>query len=93
MGHEDQLPIPKLSDRYRFSHGTFGRTRGNGRDAPRAAISLRLIAIFGALLNSEFVAPKSTAPDALLRSGDNDFSMLLIGGRGNGCRNQSLFSL
>ena len=63
------------------------------RFAPRAAISLRLIAIFGALLNSEFVAPKSTAPDALLRSGDNDFSMLLIGGRGNGCRNQSLFSL
>jgi hypothetical protein len=38
MGHEDQLPIPKLSDRYRFSHGTFGRTRGNGRDAPISAV-------------------------------------------------------
>src|ERR1051326_1174260 len=37
MGHEDQFPDPKLSGRYRFSYGTFGRTRGNGRDAPKSS--------------------------------------------------------
>jgi len=30
VGHEDQFPIPKLSDRYRFSYGAFGGTGGNG---------------------------------------------------------------
>jgi len=30
--------MPKLSDRYRFSYRIFGRTRGNGRDAPKAVV-------------------------------------------------------
>src|ERR1700757_3569956 len=35
MGHEDAFPRPRLSARCRFSQGTFARTRGNGRDAPK----------------------------------------------------------
>ena len=38
MGHEDQFPIPKLSDRYRFSQMTFAGTSANGQDAPIPAV-------------------------------------------------------
>jgi hypothetical protein len=38
MGHEDAFLPPRLSGRCRFSQGTFARTRGNGDDAPIAAI-------------------------------------------------------
>src|SRR6516164_1460463 len=38
QGHEDQFPPPRLSVRYRFSQATFTGTRGNGQDAPIAAI-------------------------------------------------------
>jgi hypothetical protein len=37
-GQEDQFPRPRLNGRYRFSQGTLAGTRGNGRDAPKAAI-------------------------------------------------------
>jgi hypothetical protein len=37
MGQEDQFPRPRLNGRYRFSQGTLAGTRGNGRDAPKAA--------------------------------------------------------
>ena len=37
MGHEDVFPRPKLSARCWFSQRTFAGTRGNGRDAPKAA--------------------------------------------------------
>jgi hypothetical protein len=40
MGHEDAFPPPRLSARYRFSQGTLARTRGNGRDAPKRAVSV-----------------------------------------------------
>src|SRR6516225_1734724 len=36
LGHEDAFPRPRLSGRCRFSQVTFARTRGNGRDAPKA---------------------------------------------------------
>jgi hypothetical protein len=38
VGHEDAFPRPRLSARSRFSQGTFAGTRGNGRDAPKAAV-------------------------------------------------------
>jgi hypothetical protein len=38
MGHEDAFPPSRLSVRYRFSQATFAGTRGNGRDAPKAAL-------------------------------------------------------
>jgi hypothetical protein len=37
-GHEDAFPRPRLSARCPFSQGTFAGTRGNGRDAPEAAV-------------------------------------------------------
>jgi hypothetical protein len=37
-GHQDAFLPPRLSARYRFSQETFAGTRGNGRNAPRAAI-------------------------------------------------------
>jgi hypothetical protein len=46
LGHEDAFPRPRLSDRCRFSQGTFAGTRGNGRDAPEAVVSV--VAIVGA---------------------------------------------
>jgi hypothetical protein len=39
QGHEDAFPEPRLSARCRFSQGTFAGTLGNGRDAPKAAVS------------------------------------------------------
>jgi hypothetical protein len=36
--HEERFPPPRLSARCRFSQGTFAGMRGNGRDAPEAAI-------------------------------------------------------
>ena len=33
VGHEDAFLRPRLSVRYRFSQGTFARTRSDGRDA------------------------------------------------------------
>ena len=36
MGHQDTFLRPRLSARYRFSQGTFARTRGNGQDAPES---------------------------------------------------------
>jgi hypothetical protein len=36
--HEERFPPPRLSARCRFSQGTFAGMRGNGRDAPLAAI-------------------------------------------------------
>jgi hypothetical protein len=38
MGHEDQFPSPRPSDRCRFSQKTFGSPSGNGRGAPSAVI-------------------------------------------------------
>jgi hypothetical protein len=38
--HEDALPRPRLSARYRFSQGTFAGSRGNGRNAPIPAVRL-----------------------------------------------------
>jgi hypothetical protein len=38
LGQEDQFPRPRLNGRYRFSQGTLAGTRGNGRDAPKAAL-------------------------------------------------------
>jgi hypothetical protein len=40
MGHEDAFPRRRLSARCRFSQETFAGTRGNGRDAPKPAISV-----------------------------------------------------
>src|SRR6516162_3461159 len=39
MGHEDQFPPPSLRDRCGFREGTFGGTRANERDAPKAAVA------------------------------------------------------
>ena len=38
MGHQERLPPPRLSGRCGFGEGTFAGTRGNGEDAPIAAI-------------------------------------------------------
>ena len=38
LGHEDQFPSPRPSDRCRCSQETFGRPSGNGRGAPIPAI-------------------------------------------------------
>jgi len=38
MGHEDAFLRPRLNARYYFSKGTLAGTRGNGRDAPKAAL-------------------------------------------------------
>jgi hypothetical protein len=38
LGHEEQLPPPRLSGCCRFSQGTFAGAHGNGRDAPFAAV-------------------------------------------------------
>jgi hypothetical protein len=38
MGHQDAFLRPWLSARYRFSQETFGRMRGKGRDASKAAL-------------------------------------------------------
>ena len=38
LGHEDPFPRPGPNGRCRFSQETFPGTRGNGRDAPIAAI-------------------------------------------------------
>ena len=38
VGHEDAFLRPRLNARYRFSKGTLAGTRGNGRDAPIAAV-------------------------------------------------------
>jgi hypothetical protein len=40
MGHEDAFSRPRLSARCRFNQETFAGTRGNGEDAPKAAISV-----------------------------------------------------
>ena len=37
-GHEDAFLRPRLNARYRFGKGTLAGTRGNGRDAPKAAV-------------------------------------------------------
>jgi hypothetical protein len=37
-GHENAFPPPRLSARCQFSQGTFAGTRGNGGNAPYAAI-------------------------------------------------------
>jgi hypothetical protein len=34
MGHEEQLPPRRLSDRRRFSQGNFAKSEANARDAP-----------------------------------------------------------
>ena len=36
-GHQDAFLRPRLGARYRFSQATFTGTRGNERDAPKAA--------------------------------------------------------
>ena len=46
-GHEDAFPRPTLSARCQISQRTFARTRGNGRDAPIAAICTRAIELAG----------------------------------------------
>jgi hypothetical protein len=51
MGHEDAFPRPRLSACCRFSQGTFAGTRGNGRDAPIAAICERRIELAGSTLS------------------------------------------
>jgi hypothetical protein len=38
LGHQDAFLRPWLSARYRFSQETFGRMRGKGRDASKAAL-------------------------------------------------------
>jgi hypothetical protein len=40
MGHEDQFLPPGSRARSRISQGTFLRTQGNGRDAPKPDIPL-----------------------------------------------------
>jgi len=40
VGHQHAFLRPRLSARYRFSQGTFARTRGNGRNAPFPAVAL-----------------------------------------------------
>jgi hypothetical protein len=36
MGHQERFAPPRLRDRCAFREGTFGGTRANGRDAPKA---------------------------------------------------------
>jgi hypothetical protein len=38
QGHQGAFLRPRLSGRYRFTQGTLVGTRGNGRDAPIAAV-------------------------------------------------------
>jgi hypothetical protein len=38
MGHEDQFRLSKQSVCCRFGQETFAGMRGNGRDAPKAAV-------------------------------------------------------
>jgi hypothetical protein len=40
LGHEDQFPLRRLTARSVIRKRTVAATRGNGRDAPRAAIRL-----------------------------------------------------
>jgi hypothetical protein len=39
MEHQDAFPRPRLNARCRFSQGTFAGARGNGREAPKAAVA------------------------------------------------------
>jgi hypothetical protein len=41
VGHQDAFLRPRLGARYRFNKGTLAGTRGNGRDAPIAAIATK----------------------------------------------------
>ena len=42
MGHEERLAPPRLSGCCRFIQGTFAGAHGNGRDAPKPAITAGL---------------------------------------------------
>src|SRR5689334_7168779 len=44
VGHENAFPRPRLSVRCQFSQGTFARPRGNGGNAPKVALPLKLVA-------------------------------------------------
>ena len=46
MGHEERFRPPSLSGRCRLGEATLAETRGNGRDAPEAVVSV--VAIVGA---------------------------------------------
>ena len=43
LGHQDAFLRPRLSTRYRFSQETFGRMRGKGRDASKAAVLISML--------------------------------------------------